>query len=33
MAGLDLAMKNGWLEMHESGTYVKFTESGAALFA
>jgi hypothetical protein len=32
-AGLDLAMKNGWLEMHESGTYVKFTESGAALFA
>jgi hypothetical protein len=32
-AGLDLALAKGWLEMHESGTYVKFTEAGAALFA
>ena len=32
-AGLDLAFTKGWLEMHESGTYVKFTASGAALFA
>jgi hypothetical protein len=23
----------GWLWRHESGTYVKFTDSGAALFA
>jgi hypothetical protein len=32
-AGLDLAIANGWLELHESGTFVKFTEAGAALFA
>jgi hypothetical protein len=24
---------NGWLWRQESGTYVKFTEPGAALFA
>jgi hypothetical protein len=23
----------GWLWLHESGTYLKFTDSGAALFA
>jgi hypothetical protein len=23
----------GWLELHESGTYVRFTDTGAALFA
>jgi hypothetical protein len=23
----------GWLELHESGTYVRFSEAGAALFA
>ena len=23
----------GWIWRHESGTYVKFTDSGAALFA
>jgi hypothetical protein len=22
-----------WLELHESGTYVRFTDAGAALFA
>jgi len=32
-AGLELAIERGYLEMHESGTYVKFTEKGAALFA
>src|SRR6201981_3271481 len=32
-AGLDRAIKKGWLELHESGTYVRFTETGAALFA
>ena len=32
-AGLDLALAKGWLEMHESGTYVRFTEAGAALSA
>ena len=33
-AGLDLAIsRGGWLVMHESGTYVKFTQAGAELFA
>jgi len=32
-AGLDLAIAKGWLVMHESGTFVKFTEAGAELFA
>ena len=32
-AALDLAIAKGWLWLHESGTYVKFTDSGAALFA
>jgi hypothetical protein len=32
-AGLDLAIRRGLLWMHESGTYVKFTQSGAELFA
>jgi hypothetical protein len=32
-AGLQLAIERGWLEMHESGTYVKFTPAGAELFA
>ena len=32
-AGLQLAISRGWLVMHESGTYVKFTPSGADLFA
>jgi len=32
-AGLDLAIKRGWLWLHESGTYVKFTQAGADLFA
>ena len=32
-AGLDVAIARGWLVMHESGTYVKFTQAGADLFA
>jgi len=32
-AGLDRAISRGWLVMHESGTYVKFTPAGADLFA
>ena len=32
-AGLDLAVVRGWLVLHESGTYVKFTPVGAELFA
>jgi len=32
-AGLDLAIDRGWLWLHESGTYVKFTPAGAELFA
>jgi hypothetical protein len=32
-AGLDLAIAHGWLEIHESGTYVRFTQAGADLFA
>jgi hypothetical protein len=32
-AGIERAIANGWLWRHESGTYVKFTDSGAALFA
>jgi len=31
-AGLKLAIKRGWLWKHESGTYVKLTQSGADLF-
>jgi hypothetical protein len=32
-AGLDCAIAKGWLILHERGTYVKFTEAGAAMFA
>ena len=32
-AGLKLAIERGWLDLHESGTYVKLTQSGADLFA
>jgi len=32
-AGLDLAIERGWLVLHDSGTYVKFTQAGADLFA
>jgi hypothetical protein len=32
-AGLDRAIANGWLVLHESGTFVRFTQGGAELFA
>lgn len=32
-AGLKFAIARGWLDMHESGTFVKFTQAGAELFA
>jgi hypothetical protein len=32
-AGLKLAIGRGRLAMHESGTYVKFTQAGAEMFA
>src|SRR4051812_46542559 len=31
--GLQLAIARGWLWKHESGSYVKFTQLGAELFA
>jgi hypothetical protein len=32
-AGLDRAIARGWLVLHESGTYVRFTQDGKDLFA
>ena len=32
-AGLDLCIERGLAGKHESGTYVKFTQAGAELFA
>ena len=32
-AGLKLAIERGWLKLHESGNYVKFTPAGAELLA
>ena len=32
-AGLALAISRGWLWRHESGTYVKFRQAGAEMFA
>jgi hypothetical protein len=32
-AGVERAIALGWLWLHESGTYMKFTDAGAALFA
>jgi hypothetical protein len=32
-AGLDLAITRGWLTIDRSGTFVKFTQAGADLFA
>jgi hypothetical protein len=31
--GLKRAIEQGWLQLHESGTYVKFTQAGADMFA
>ena len=32
-AGLKLAVKRAWLVLHESGTFVRFRQAGADLFA
>ena len=32
-AGIERAIALGWLWLHESSTYMKFTDAGAALFA
>jgi hypothetical protein len=32
-AGLDRAISLGWLEIHDSGTFVRLTQGGADLFA
>jgi hypothetical protein len=32
-AGIERAIALGWIWRHESGTYVKFTDSGSAMFA
>jgi hypothetical protein len=32
-AALARAIKLGWLSLHESGTYVKYTPAGAEIFA
>jgi hypothetical protein len=33
LAALKLAIDRGWLWLDRSGTYVKFTQAGAELFA
>jgi hypothetical protein len=33
VAALQTAIDRGWLEIHRSMTYVKFTQAGAELFA
>jgi hypothetical protein len=33
LAGLKHAIERGWIVMHESGTFVRFTQAGAKLFA
>ena len=32
-AGLELAISRGWLKLHESGTFVRLTQTGADMFA
>jgi hypothetical protein len=33
VAGLQMAIDRGWLNIHRSGAYVKFTQAGAELIA
>jgi hypothetical protein len=33
LPGRDLAIERGLLQLHESGTYVRFTQAGAELWA
>jgi hypothetical protein len=32
-AGLNRAIELGWIDVHESGTFLTFTQAGADLFA
>lgn len=32
-AGLEYAVAQGWIELHESGTFVRFTSAGTDLFS
>lgn len=32
-AGLNVCIEKGWLELHESGTYVRLAQAGTDLFA
>ncbi len=32
-AGLKHAIERGWIVLHESGTFIRFTQAGADLFA
>jgi hypothetical protein len=32
-AGLNLAIAKGWLALHDSGAFVRLTQSGKDLFA
>jgi hypothetical protein len=32
-AGLNHAIERGWIEMHRSGTFIRFTQAGADLLA
>jgi len=32
-AGLKHAVERGWIALHESGTFIRFTQAGADLFA
>ena len=32
-AGLTYAIERGWIVKHESGTFIRFTDEGPALFA
>jgi hypothetical protein len=32
-AGLEMAIERGWLTLHENGTFVRFMQAGADLFA
>ena len=33
LAGLNHAIERGWIEKHRSGTFIRFTQAGAELFA
>ena len=32
-AGIKHAVERGWIVMHDSGTFIRFTQAGADLFA